>query len=510
MRIPWHPPGDATSSSRSEWRVAADPPERSSSSGGGAPEGGLGYPGTMKVSIAIAGILTLYATPNAGARSMLDSRADGIQWSSSWEQALVLAKREGKPLFCALNMDGEKANDELAGVGYHDETIVKLSRQTVNLIGSSFEHAPLGQPCPRFGLPGCELHIAVEAALRKQVLQVSGATPIVAPQHLFLSSEGKLLLSVPYALSLPELQWCFAAALQPQGVERDVKLSSKLRPPKRLVMDRVPVLPAVEAARLLNREEALASLDQLKRGVLKGGERRKALRALMQTEEAETLAFMEALLREGPGRRQKKDPRLEYLAEIGALSPASYAPLLTEFLSAGEEALRNQTIVALEQLGSEDSLKALRKALGKERNPTLIKNLLRAVASAGPGDARVQKDLLRRAQKERAELLRINAIVALGYLSPSAEVSALLRELITSEEPKLRLAAACAMALTRNPEWEEVLTQLSRETQEEPQRQALKAIQRVFEAGDLRPLGKVLKRLAGDELERPRLFGNAP
>jgi len=122
----------------------------------------------------------------------------------------------------------------------------------------------------------------------------------------------------------------------------------------------------------------------------------------------------------------------------------------------------------------------------------------------------VQKDLLRRAQKERDELLRINAIVALGHLAPSEEVSELLRELVTSEEPKLRLAAACAMALTRNPDWEEVLAQLYRDTKEEPQKLALKAIRHVFEQGDLRPLGKVLKRLAGDELERPRLFGNAP
>lgn len=445
-----------------------------------------------------------------GATGGAESMRAGVAWSAGLAEALEQAKAEGKPVFVALNMDDEKANDFLAKRGYSDKAIVALSKATVNVIGSGFDHAPAGEACPRFGSLSCAEHKAAEGAIRKQLLKVEGGAPIVAPQHFFLAPSGKVILSVPYAISLPELQWCFAAALDHQGIESPVKISPKSRAPKRLVMDDVPDLTSAEAVVLLNRDEALELLDQLKRNTLKGGAKRKAIRSLLRTDEKETLDYISTLLRKGTGKRAKKDPRLEYVRMIGALSPESYWPLVTELISGGDDELRNQAIVTLEQLGAEDSLKAIRKVVAKERDPLLLKNLLRAMASAGPGDKKVRKDLIRRCLKERDELLRINAVVALGHLAPGDDVEQLLQELSGNEERDIRMAAACAMALTRQLTWEAHLKGMFKATKDPEEKRILSSVRLVFEEGDLLPLAAVLKGLAGDKLPRPRLFNTIP
>lgn len=433
--------------------------------------------------------------------------SEGIHWRASLSGALDEAQASGSAVFVVLNMDGEKANDELANFIYRDKLICELAAGTINVVGSSFEHTPAPGICARFGSVTCREHQDVEKEIRKRLLGVPSSAPIVAPQHFFLTPDGDPILAVPYGISRPELEWCFGAAYHHQGTAPTAQGQGEARPPKRLVMSKIPSTEELGLERLLSREEALAAIEVLKRGLLKGKEESDLLLALMRTDEPETLKYMETLLRKSGRRKSSKDPRLAHIANIGRLSPPSYWSLLTPLIGSGGAALQNQAIVALEQLGAPDSLKALRKALGKQRDPAILKNLLRAVASAGAGDKKVRKDLLKRSAKSKDLQLRVNAILALGYLAPHEDISTRLNELAGSESTEERMAAACAMALTRDRKWVEVLVRMNAAAKDPSEQATLKAVQVAFEQGDLRYLGKVVGRLAGDELGRPRLFG---
>jgi hypothetical protein len=442
--------------------------------------------------------------------ALAQSAAKGITWSSDYAEAQAQAAAEGKPLFLVLNMDGERANDFLAKEAYFDKTIVALSQESVNVVGSNFEHAKAGVDCPRFPGVTCAEHQACEQAIRKYVLKVANSVEIISPQHLFLNGMGDVILAVPYAISLPEMQWCFAAAFKDQEITSSVKLSPKRRAPKRLVMANVPDLPSAEEATMLTREEVLEFVDEIKRGTLRGAERRRALTQVVRSEEPEALEVMQSLLRKSPGgRRNRNDPRIGYLRDIGAFSPEPYWEMTSELISAGSDELRNQAIVALEQLGAEDSLKIIRKVAAKEKDPLILKNLLRAMASVGPGDKFVRKELFKRSRKERDELLRINAVVALGVLSPGDDLDEILTELSGDKELKIRMAAASAMAMTRDRAWIEVLTGMYAGAKDPNARRVLASVRLVYTDGDLRALGAILKELAGDKIERPRFFGRS-
>ena len=125
----------------------------------------------------------------------------GISWSGDWDAAFEQARGESKVVLLAINMDGEKANDRMAEDVYSDKEVIALTQQTVNLIGSRFEH---GGKCKRFSGVECTDHQQMEKHIRADILQVTPQTDLVAPQHIFADAEGKILLSVPYEISARE------------------------------------------------------------------------------------------------------------------------------------------------------------------------------------------------------------------------------------------------------------------------------------------------------------------
>ena len=123
-----------------------------------------------------------------------------IRWAPSLEDALARAEREKRVVFVAINMDGERANREMVRDHYRDATLAKLGAHTVNVFCSLS-----GEP----KLPGVTAAVQnrCERQVRARILQVDGEAPIVAPQHLFLAPDGKILAAVPYYLTKGELEW---------------------------------------------------------------------------------------------------------------------------------------------------------------------------------------------------------------------------------------------------------------------------------------------------------------
>ena len=155
--------------------------------------------------------------------------AAGIAWAASLADARAAAQASGKVIFIAINMDGEHANDTLAEEVYRDKLIVALAAETVNLVASASAHGK--GDCARFPGVTCEQHRDVDIKVRHEVLGL-GTGPVVAPQHVFLGPDGKILLSVPYEVRAGELEWCFHEARRLVDPKYTAKPSPKSQKPQ--------------------------------------------------------------------------------------------------------------------------------------------------------------------------------------------------------------------------------------------------------------------------------------
>ena len=77
------------------------------------------------------------------------ARAAQIEWRADAAAAFDEAKRDGKVVFVAINMDGARANDEMIRSHYADAGVRKLAAHTVALFASKHDHASRTSACSR-------------------------------------------------------------------------------------------------------------------------------------------------------------------------------------------------------------------------------------------------------------------------------------------------------------------------------------------------------------------------
>jgi hypothetical protein len=440
----------------------------------------------------------------------------GIRWDASYEAALERARAEGKVLFVAVNMDGEPANDRLAGL-YRDARLASAAAATVNVVASRFEHAADGKPCARFEGLQCMDHRRCDSAVRASLIKADEQGYVVAPQHVFLSSDGAVILSVPYEVTLDELEWCFAEARR--TLDPAVKAPPGARPPRRLIRGGVfdpSVLPGANLAPP-TREELDQLLKELKAGLWGPGREQKVLRVLM-SEEKDAIEWTAAelkidwfgrrgFMREDPTGSGMEDRQDRLMHAIGVFSPKVYWKVVVDYVDYDDEKLRSEAAVALEQLAAPESTKALLAALPKEKSPAVRADLYRATGSAGAADEKARKALLKAAAGEKDAHARRNAIVALGWLAPNAEVGLELAKRLGDGVPEERAAAAIAMGLTRDAAWTEALEKATAEGADPAVKPHAERALQVVRGASLATLRQSLIDVAGQKIERERFFG---
>lgn len=484
----------------------------------------------------------------------------GIVWQKSAETTLTRAAELKQVVFLAVNMDGEAANERMLAKVYTDKAVVALSAHTLNLVASASEHATGDKPCPRFAGLTCMDHRRTDTLLRRDVLRADSDGFVVAPQHVFLDSAGKVLLSVPYEITSSELAWCFHAALHQADPASTVVAPPGARAPKRLIQGAVfdPAAAPGGSVRPLTHKEIVELIAELRKSG-RGQWELEKLRGLLASDDADAREFIALELKSGGGRGGgggggrgggggaaaaaaggSGDVRhARILHAIGILSPASWWELAADALGSSAANVRAEAAVALEQLCAPEAVKPLLAALQDEKEEPVQKELLRALGTCGANDKNVRTLLAKRLRSEKNELLRLNAIVAAGSLAPGDDIAAELEKFASTGSASEQQAALCAMALSRDARYEKVL-EAKGATSPPAQPAGGKAGQKpgdagakpgeppaaapstkddlaalattalaIVRGGDLEALREPLQRVCQDTLERERFFGRA-
>ncbi|MBK7877457.1 MAG: HEAT repeat domain-containing protein [Planctomycetes bacterium] len=465
----------------------------------------------------------------------ITTAAGGITWQKSYEDALLLAQKEKKVVFVAVNMDGEKANERTLAKVYTDKAVLELARSTVNVVASAGEHAAADKACPKFDGLYCLDHRRVDMTLRKELLKPDSDGFVVAPQHVFLAPDGKVLCSVPYEVTAGELAWCFASALKAVDPASTAAAPAGARAPRRLIQGGVfdPKSAPGGAGRTLTRQEVLDLIKELKKSG-RGAWELEKLRGLLTSDEPEAREFILLELKSGgaggrgggggggggrgaggagggalAGAAGADNRHSRLMHAIGILSPPSWWEVAAEFLGDSDAKLAAETIVALEQLAAPESIKALQAELADTKEKAAQKDLLRALGSAGANDKAVRALLLKKTKAEKDELLRLNAILACGPFGGSDEAAEELTKLLQGAPASERRAAACAMGISRDARFMSVLEALVKDAPTPDVAATCKKALEVLSGAKLEVLRDEVKSIGKDTLDRERFFGRA-
>jgi HEAT repeat protein len=424
-----------------------------------------------------------------------------VSWHATLDAALADAAARNVPLVVAVNMDGERANDEAVKTLYRDPRIVELLGHCAPLFVSTGNHAPMG-PCPRAGGPvTCEEHRAAEKAVRAAYLKRSADGGYVAPEHLFVAPDGKILLSVPYQVNAAELEWCLVTAIRRLDPGYSFPPRAGARAPKRLVLDGVAAT-GMEDDGPPDRKELESLLAEVRSAPLHQVDPAKIVR-LLRSPDKKAIDFATATL--GSKLATRDDRLTAMLRTIGRVSPPEYHAVVAPFVTDERDDVRAEALVALEQLANVKSLPSLMKAWKKEGAAAVRRELIRAIASCGRADAAASKLVLELAAGDDDQGLRTAALLGTVHLEdrPKARAAAIAATTAAGSR-SLRYAAAHALAVTRELENGPPL-QAAAETETDLElRAAFAAAIRVFEGRPASDLDGFLEAFCAERIPRER------
>jgi HEAT repeat protein len=144
-----------------------------------------------------------------------------VSWMESVPDAFATARAGGLPVMVAMAMDGERANDWIAGHHFRDLEVARLSEHLPCLLSSAFgagglqaegvDHGEVDDACARYGSTPCAAHRAVETWARAEVV---GDLPFEVPRHVFFAPDGREIEHRAFYLSERDLRRMMLRALR--------------------------------------------------------------------------------------------------------------------------------------------------------------------------------------------------------------------------------------------------------------------------------------------------------
>ena len=449
-----------------------------------------------------------------------------IEWLPSLDAALEEAKRDGKPVFIAINMDNERANDEVIRQHYKDPTLIKLASRTAALFASKHDHGSGERPCARSGVVTCAQHMQAEKQMRQRFLESQGDSTI-APQHLWISPAGSVILSVPYRISKGEMEWCFVSALRAVDSKFSWKLSGAARAPKRLVMGGVSATSLDLAATPPPTKKEVEQIIEELRKVRRPWESNSDVLRLILSSDKKAIDYIRTLLSgrtggrggrggggggggggeggeggEGGGGGQNWKGTL--LHSIGRYAPEEYWEIVVPCLSDNNVMVRREASVAIEQLAAPKALGELTKRFQQEEEVDVQKELIRAIGSCGRATTKGVKMVTQQANKAKNPLVRINAVVAAALLEDREAVLDLAKSGLLSELGGVRAVAGYLIAIRREGELKPLLESALAGETDASIKAALEAARNVLNGAPVTELDPVLRDFAASDILRDR------
>lgn len=355
------------------------------------------------------GLMAVLASP-------LHADTSGIAWEGTLEKALAKAKSADRIVMVCINdvrpsPTGrvEPAAKGLREVIYKDARVVKRSKDFVCVLleptGSSADYGIL------------------------RALGIEGQ--IVSPQHVFLDPEGKTILHRRQYWSYGRGDTAVKALLAMMD-RADAALKTQrgegagdadgANPPA----EAAPVAPEAPAAPEIDEaaERAAWVRGRIGRLLAVQGPKRLAVIAELARadQEGDCVEPLLAVLDEN-----KKDIVLhnDIIRGLGIDGLTAAAPGIAKHLAHKDMLVRANAAVSLEYIGSQDKkvVAALRKAVGKAKDPGLANHLYRALGRCGVGNAKVRTLLLKKAQSAKSEFASYGPCIALAYFERDAKAA---------------------------------------------------------------------------------------
>jgi len=348
-----------------------------------------------------------------------------IDWQPGVIAAFDTAKKEGKPLFLAINAERvlgkarvEPAGKELREHTYLDPAVVAKSRAFVCILlrpdGTGADYDELRA---RLGIQG----------------------EIVSPQHVFVHADGALIDRKEYwshgagAASVTALLGLMDAALVAHRAKVDMNAPGAVGTPEERraawIHDRIAKVRAggsEPAARDV-------SVQELVRGDQQG----------------DCVTPLCALLLE-----PKRDPGTAVAILRGLGKPglvAAVAPA-AQMLDDSTDAVRSNAAVTLEYIGSATAIEPLTKRLTKEKDELVRNNCCRALGHCGAKQEAVRKALLRELQTAKSNRLSTGPAIGLSYFDRDPEAARGIEKILApGVDWQKRAFALYALTQIRDP-----------------------------------------------------------
>ncbi len=349
--------------------------------------------------------------------------ADGVAWEHDFDAAIAAAKTRAVPIFLAFNMDGEGANDDTVRI-YKDPEFVAASKNFVCIIGSTFEHGPA--ECPRFGTVTCAEHKKTEIKSREAFI---GKENNIAPQHLLISPDGRILARKAYFAGKSELLKLMRMAAKSLRTSGDDIASDEKR-----------LADLIEGARDRNAERRSLAIQEL--GNLEDLAARDALIALC------TPKNMDAT-------------RMEAIDALASKGNFDALPAILECLKDGNPMTVKHAIVGLEKLELPNAVAPLVKMWKSHPKAMIAREIPRALAKCAPADAEVQ-DLVRKACSSKDSVVKWSSIIAVASLPKDDATAAVLKEKLKDGNGSTRGLAVWTIGSMRWKEFEPALIDLAK------------------------------------------------
>jgi hypothetical protein len=366
----------------------------------------------------------------AAASAMPAQDTKQIRWMGSLDEALAEAKRRKAPVLLAINHEYDRtkererheANLQMADTVYRDPEVVKISRRFVCLVAGPhtrpLDVANDSETCRRFGVITYAQLQSITAAVRTRYFP--GEAEIVAPQHLILDADGRLIDRYLLGRTAPE----FAKLLQ------DALARARGASPTHVVPGDVKsVLSAFKSRDTAERSAAfkkaleILTADKDQKAVREAAKRYlQTLRGFMEVREA--LEAVTAAGTEGPlslllpylehSRARMRRAVLDIYARATAVE-AFLKPLGKRVKRENVEGPLEALVKVFDHYADtfKDAIEHLNK-LVSHKQPSV--KVLASFAAARPGNKPVYKKFLSRTRREANLLVRTAAILSLAKM----------------------------------------------------------------------------------------------